>query len=291
MDLPISQLPMVIEMGRSSGFWPVGALRPHRNHGIEVCRIRAGRFQWSCAGRTWNLGPGDGYVTLPWQLHGGQDDLGHRGAVDHVVIGLDRCTQAGAWRFGTWCTLDRPARALVEHTLLGLSSPMLSQARPLGPIFDRFWDEVGQRRPGWAGQVRAILGELLLTSARHASSAPANDEDQQVGAALEMVAERLDESWRLATIAGLADLGRTRFSERCVALTGLSPRRWLLNTRLDRARTALRHGQLSVTKIALDHGFATSQHFASAFRRAYGLGPLAWRQSKGGETGAKRPKR
>ncbi len=270
---------MLPELGRQVGFWAAGAMRLHRNQGIEVCRIQAGRFRWSYGGRTWDLGPGDGYVTLPWQLHGGEQDIGHRGALDYAVIHLDRCTRAGGWRFGRWCALDRAAQAMIERTLLTLPGPLLPQAHGVGAAFDRLWDEVGPRHPGWIGQAQAILGDLLLAAARHAASPAVTGDDLLVRRALEVVASRQGEAWRLAAMAALVGLGRTRFAERCQAITGLSPRRWLLQQRLEGARQALRTSRRPITDLALDLGFATSQHFAAAFRRAYGTTPQAWRQA------------
>jgi AraC-like DNA-binding protein len=59
---------------------------------------------------------------------------------------------------------------------------------------------------------------------------------------------------------------------------GLSPRQFLLRARLERARALLESSDLGVTQIALECGFASGQHFATAFRRSTGLGARAYRQ-------------
>ncbi len=76
----------------------------------------------------------------------------------------------------------------------------------------------------------------------------------------------------LARRAGLAP---SRFHERFLAEAGESPARWVARRRLELARARLRAGE-PVTRIALDLGFASSQHFATAFRRVYGVAPSAW---------------
>lgn len=275
---PLPELAMVREQGCGCRVTAASAFGPHRNRGIELCRIRAGLYRWQVEGRAFSLGPGDGFVTLPWQEHGGEGGVMHRGTLDFIVIRLDRCTPRGAWRFGAWCGLDAAARALVERTLLGLASPVIPAATALGGVFDRYWEEIRHRRPGWIGQSHALLGELLLCAARSlGGGGQAAEDDEPVRLALRTVSGRIGEPWTLADLADLAGLGRTRFSERVQALTGLSPRRWLLRTRLEAATTALRQ-EGSITAIALDLGFASSQHFATAFRREFAASPQAWRR-------------
>jgi AraC-like DNA-binding protein len=46
---------------------------------------------------------------------------------------------------------------------------------------------------------------------------------------------------------------------------------------MEQAKQRLAHTDLAITRLALDLGFNTSQHFASAFKRATGLTPSAWR--------------
>jgi AraC-like DNA-binding protein len=206
----------------------------------------------------------------------------HRGTLDFIVIHLDRCTPTGHWAFGSWCSLDPSGRRLVERTLLNNRSPAIPAATALDGIFERYWDELAQGRAGWIGQCHALLGELLLGAARSLAASPAAvpEDDAPVQAALRTIAGRIDEAWTLADMADLAGLGRTRLGERVQALTGLSPRRWLLRARLNAAATALRAQRRPITGLALDLGFASSQDFATAFRREFGVSPRAWRLSQ-----------
>ncbi len=60
---------------------------------------------------------------------------------------------------------------------------------------------------------------------------------------------------------------------------GVSPAAYHLQLRLDAARLTLRQPGFDVTKTAQLHGFSSSQHFSTLFRRAYNLTPRAWRQA------------
>ncbi len=62
---------------------------------------------------------------------------------------------------------------------------------------------------------------------------------------------------------------------------GVSVARWIRERRLERARADLANpalDDLSVTTIALRHGFADPAHFSRAFRAAYGCAPSEYRR-------------
>lgn len=60
--------------------------------------------------------------------------------------------------------------------------------------------------------------------------------------------------------------------------TGLSPRDYLVHQRMTEACRRLETTNDPITKISFDLGYATSQHFATAFRRIMGQSPSQWRK-------------
>ena len=63
---------------------------------------------------------------------------------------------------------------------------------------------------------------------------------------------------------------------------GVSPAAYHLSLRLGAARLTLRQPGFDVTKTAQQHGFSSSQHFSTLFRRAYGVTPREWRSAAAG---------
>jgi len=64
-------------------------------------------------------------------------------------------------------------------------------------------------------------------------------------------------------------------------MTGLSPHRWLMKRRAERARELLFNRGLSLTEIALTCGFADQSHFTRVFTAVFGTSPEAWRRING----------
>lgn len=59
---------------------------------------------------------------------------------------------------------------------------------------------------------------------------------------------------------------------------GESPGRYRQQRRIDRAQALLAETDLRITHIAAELGFSSPQHFATAFRRATGASPRAYRK-------------
>ena len=53
--------------------------------------------------------------------------------------------------------------------------------------------------------------------------------------------------------------------------TGETPHQFLLARRIERAEALLRSSDRSITDIAMDLGFSSSQHFATAFKKKKGV--------------------
>jgi AraC family transcriptional regulator len=97
--------------------------------------------------------------------------------------------------------------------------------------------------------------------------------------AKEMMASHMDRGLSIAQIASECSLSRSHFSRAFKKNTGVSPRDWFLQMRLDKAKSLLTETQLTISRISLDCGFADQSHFTRVFTRVTGLTPFSWRRS------------
>jgi AraC-like DNA-binding protein len=90
--------------------------------------------------------------------------------------------------------------------------------------------------------------------------------------------EELDSAGVLAIDRAARRLGlSTRSLQRALRLAGTTYRLELKSFRIRRAQELLRRGEQNLTWIAGEVGFSSAQHFATAYRRAIGVTPSAWR--------------
>jgi AraC family transcriptional regulator, L-rhamnose operon regulatory protein RhaS len=138
----------------------------------------------------------------------------------------------------------------------------------------------GEDVEGDETRLRLLISMMLLQFMKQLESqAPVLDEDlasskRTVQIFLNRLPHALDEDWTLENMAAECRLSRTQFSQHCQALTNMTPVRYLQMVRLDAARRWLaERATASITDIAFEAGFTSSQYFATCFKRRFGLTP------------------
>jgi YesN/AraC family two-component response regulator len=141
------------------------------------------------------------------------------------------------------------------------------------------------------------VGDLLDAVRRLVSEASAGEPGDEVVAVQQLVAHRAPPGmfelsiqkamgliqlryWDNLSLAGLArELGMSKYhlSRRFKEEVGVSFRRYLLRTRLDRAKELLARRQDSITEVAHAVGFGDLPRFDKLFKRYTGLTPSAYR--------------
>jgi len=77
----------------------------------------------------------------------------------------------------------------------------------------------------------------------------------------------------IAKIAALLFTSRSRLFYKVKALTGMTPQKYIMEYRLERAEALLREGKYSVTEISEMTGFVNASHFSTKFKKKYGIAP------------------
>lgn len=96
--------------------------------------------------------------------------------------------------------------------------------------------------------------------------------------AKELLAANLTGGITLADLAKACELSIRHFTRAFRGSTGLSPHGWLLQLRIEKAKSLLTNSRRMLADIALECGFADQSHFTRAFQRAVGLSPGAWQR-------------
>ena len=82
-------------------------------------------------------------------------------------------------------------------------------------------------------------------------------------------------------MAAQCGLGATSFIQCCKEITNQTPIQYLNDLRLENAaKTLLSDKEKSVTDIALECGFSSSQYFATLFRRRFNCSPREYRKNR-----------
>lgn len=257
----------------------------HRNEGVEFTYLFSGSLMFASEDLTKELHPGYLTVTRPWQLH--RVGTPHVGAskLGWVIIdvGVRRPNQRWAWPEWVMLTDGELKRLTVllnrNDQLVWLSDASVAHA--FGGIIRTA--KKSQKHFDRTGMILAInqllLGILEMLEDR---KIPRDDSlissHRRVENFLAELKHRSGEVWCLERMADECGLKRTQFANCCRLLINQTPLNYLIRCRIDAACVLLQtNHHLSITEIALGCGFASSQVFATTFRRIRGMTPGEYR--------------
>ncbi|MGH8081399.1 MAG: helix-turn-helix domain-containing protein [Lysobacter sp.] len=97
---------------------------------------------------------------------------------------------------------------------------------------------------------------------------------------LDYIEAHLDEELSLAELAAVAGFSLSHFKPLFKQTVGVPVHRYVLERRVERARTLLLDGRRSMADIALEAGFSHASHMARCMRRVLGISPSQVAQSR-----------
>lgn len=93
--------------------------------------------------------------------------------------------------------------------------------------------------------------------------------------------ENLHDQLRLVELGALVHMSPYHFGRLFKRSTGVSPHRFLVQRRIDRARALLVADTTPIVEIARAVGFCSASHFTTTFRRVTGTTPSVYRRTGG----------
>lgn len=259
-------------------FQRAGALAGHvHRDAFEICLIVSGAVDWWAGEELYEVRGGDLFVTRPGEQHGGVDAV------------MNPCELY-------WFHVAFSRRKPLPGVSASESNTLLKRLNGLATRSFRASDATRRACAGLHAEharaddlsrlaARAALHALLAGVLRDHDSAMKRHREisEPVRAAMEFMSANLAEPFRIDAAADAAGISVGRLHARFLTETGLTPGDWRLRQSVSRAKTLLRNTDQSVTAIALDLGFSSSQYFATAFRRVTGMTPIAYRQTRDAE--------
>ncbi|MEO0382576.1 MAG: AraC family transcriptional regulator [Pseudomonadota bacterium] len=243
---------------------------PEHSHpgAFEFVVVTKGRLSWWVEEEELDLAAGQLFCTKPDERHGAVGSALEPSEIMWVQVCLDR---PGAFGLPN---KDREllAKGFIDALRVAPSSPI--QVHHLQCILDGY--ERGGARPAfvWAHAI------CFLESSLKALTKPQSQLlDPRINQAMRLM--RADRHARLSLpiIAGRVGLSESWFYALFQRSTGLAPAVWLREIRIDEAKALLKQTDRPITRIAHDLGFASSQYFATVFRKRTGQTPRTHRSS------------
>ena len=125
----------------------------------------------------------------------------------------------------------------------------------------------------------ALLAYLAGTYAtpRHFDDGEAGLSPVQKRRLVDYIRGNLASNISVSELAVLVQMSPSHFARTFKASFGVTPYRFVMQERIDEARTMLKDRELSASQVAMAFGFASQSHFVKVFRQFTGVTPKQYR--------------
>jgi AraC-like DNA-binding protein len=248
--------------------------------GLRIYYIIEGRFEWRINNQPVIFYPGDVAVIMPGVPFGNDKGNLEIGAFTWIHLGIQKL-ENGQIVLGKWSGLSDSEGAAIGKILLLNPSPVLSRFNEAGKILKCIHSELFGNEVAYQARINHQLDELLIQVTRQMTrqNHSARDFPKTFMHLEEMLRQNLAHQWTVEEMAALVGMGTTLFTERVKSYSGFSPINYLINIRISEAIRLLKRPDISVTDIALDTGFYSSQHFSTTFKKLTGYRPSEFRNN------------
>ena len=237
---------------------------------LEICYLVRGRQTYCIGKHSYHLRGGDVFLTMPDERHGTGGDPQEKGLLYWMIVlnpsttadsllGLSQKESRALWR-----ELRKSSRRHFPGTL-----KMKTQ---LDAIRDMIHGRgTPLKKTAIQNQIIAFLLELLTARER----ASAEHGSQRFAHVISHIETNLCDPGELTIniLSSIAELSPSRFKALFKEKLGIPPAEYALRLRIEEARRRLAAGDATVTGVALDLGFSSSQYFASSFKRLTRITP------------------
>jgi len=267
-DLTRVGLPDIPLLGMHNPRRAQAGLQMHVHPGrMEICYLVRGEQIYRVGGRDYPIKGNEIFWTHPDEKHGSGRNIHGKGLLYWMHVRLPRRPQPflalqarEAW------PLAQQLRALPQRSFRGV--------KRLQVLFEDAWRLYYQPEGPLARlQLAGRLTEWLLLVATLARKRSLSEQTDDIAVVRALVDEHPSEAFSVDQMAEHVHLSTSRFKAKFKEQVGMPPHEYLLRSKIRCAERMLKAGGRSITAVAYELGFSSSQCFATVFKRFTNLRP------------------
>lgn len=272
-DTQAEGLPELLMLGYADLRSAQSLIEHVHSNAYEFVFIEKGQAEWQIGDHYYKTATGDVFHTKPGEKHKGSYDMTDPSRFWWMIIQMPAESLLEDWLGLNFVEQQQIINGLKElprvvHTSM-LTRDIFQRLKSALSLQDSF--AIIERR-------LAVLDFLMLLLRQKTDK----EKPDFVFPRLDKIITKisLHPEWRpsVSELADDCDISVPHFYRVFQYYTGLTPMNYLENNRMQEAYRYLKNSDNSITSIALDLGYASSQHFATIFRKRTGRTPSSWRQ-------------
>jgi len=251
---------------------PLHTIGPAVHEYVLVHTVLSGSGAYEWRGHAYSCRAGDSFVIFPGELFSYQADA------------------HDPWHYVWVSFVGAGAQSLLAAVGITPEKPIASGSRlpDIRTLYGSLMDSLSKtdepriadlESSGWLRLLLSRLGQASRAERETAAAAAAID--RQIEQAIRFMSLHYAQPVSIEQLSRTLGYHRTHLSRMFKRTTGLSPKQYLMQIRLERAQKLLADTAMPIDQVSVSAGFNDPLYFSKKFRSWAGVSPSAYRQAAG----------
>lgn len=262
-------------------------LRLHRNKGLELVFLQKGTLEWWVNDHLEVLNPGSAWFTLPWHTHGSLRAREPAHQLFWILIKIETLESEDFNFFNFPADLSLPTTKAKElsQVLMNSNRHSFKADNIYKDLFPLLVERLLSRKTDelCKSLIHSIVLSLEETIKNEKIVNYTSSTDTQVAVLktlIEQIKKNIQLNWTLQSICNESGLQKSKLTELFQTYCGETPMQHIRRLRVEHATHQMKKhheeknkAHPSLTEIAFDCGFSSSQYFNRVFKELYSMSP------------------
>lgn len=261
-------MPEIIALGRADFAYARAPLNSHKHPGIlEITYLARGQQTFEVCGQKVILTGGDLFFIFPDEIHSTNGMPREKSLLYWMLLAVPGLNQ-------TFLNFSQPETREIFNRLLNVKSRHFSGSPELKRILDElitiYTDKNLSLKPLY---LRNRVVNFLLTVIFCAEQSEHAHKTQDILHVLSQIDRNINGRISAKFLSDRVGLSPSRLRSKFKEQTGIPLSEYILRRKIDKSMEYLDRHEFTITQIAHELGFSSSQYFATAFKRYTGQSP------------------
>ena len=273
LDLTGEGLPEIPILGMNRSVRTTEGSIFHRHASMEITYCVSGSVKFDCGGRAYPIMPGGVFVSLPKDVH--RLRVNPKGAKLYWIF--LRLPGAGGRMLG----LDRSETSWLVKSLKALPRKSFQVPQEVGLCFERLFSALETEKSCRSARrlkLRVAAIRLLIALVEAGTSSSDCVADLRFRTLVDRMRRMPKKTFSMSEAVRELRCSPNTVRSLFKRFVGVPPQAFMMKCRIRKAEDLLRKGH-SVTDVAEELGFSSSQNFSVSFRQETGQSPTDWRRA------------
>jgi len=272
-DLTDEGIPEIPVLGMNRSIQTTEGSIFHRHRCLEITYCAQGSVKFDSNGRAYSIIPGDVFISRPEDAHRLRGNP--KGAKLYWIF--LKLPKRGERLLG----LDVEESRWLVKSLKALPRKAFSAPMEVGACYARLFKILDAEKPRTIARrlkLQTAAVQLLIALAEAGATATEGVRDVRFQTLVDRMRREPKKAFSMDEVAAELRCSPNTVRAHFRKYTGLSPQSFMMKCRIRKSQDLLREGKMSVTDIACELGFSSSQNFAIRFRQETGKSPTEWQK-------------